>query len=81
MLVNQATSQTAGKRTFETLARASKTFLGRTPELAGIVRRDDLVRQAIRRQSLLLVRHPGSPAAADVERVAQALIGEAVPLP
>jgi len=78
VLVNQAMSQTGGKRTFETLARACTTFLGRAPELAGIIRRDDLVRQAIRRQSLLLVRHPGSAAAADVERVARALLGERV---
>ena len=41
--------------------------------LAGVIRRDDHVRDAIRRQTLLLSRHPTSPAAADVEAVARAL--------
>ena len=55
IVVNQAATQNGGARTFETLARACSTFLGRTPELAGVVRRDDHVREAIRRQTLLLV--------------------------
>ena len=47
-----------------------RAFLGRTPALAGIVRRDDRVRDAIRRQTLFLTRHPTAPAAADVEAIA-----------
>ncbi len=70
VVVNQAASQAAGEKTFATLARACQAFLGRAPECAGVVRRDDRVREAIRRQSLLLTRHPTSPAAADVERLA-----------
>jgi flagellar biosynthesis protein FlhG len=50
------------------------TFLGRSPRLAGVVRRDDRVRDAIRRQTLLLTRHPGTPAAADVEATAASLL-------
>jgi flagellar biosynthesis protein FlhG len=73
VVVNQASSRQAGARTFATLERACQTFLGRAPALAGIVRRDDRVRDAIRRQTLLLSRHPTSPAAADVEAVAQSL--------
>ncbi len=73
VVVNQAASQSAGERTFATLARACQAFLGRAPDYAGAVRRDDRVREAIRRQSLLLTRHPASPAAADVERVAAGL--------
>ena len=45
----------------------ARRFLGRAPALAGVIRRDDQVRDAIRRQTLLLSRHPASPAAADVE--------------
>ncbi len=52
----------------------ARTFLGRSPPLAGIVRRDDKVRDAIRRQVLLQVRHPSSPAALDVERLAAGLL-------
>jgi flagellar biosynthesis protein FlhG len=73
IIVNQAVSRTVGERTYATLARACATFLGKTPPLAGIIRRDDRVKDAIRRQTLLLVRHPAAPAAADVEAVAHSL--------
>jgi len=73
ILVNQAATRPAGERTFATLQRACLTFLGRAPTLAGIVRRDDRVRDAIRHQALLLTRHPASPAATDVEAIARSL--------
>ena len=73
VVVNQAASRQAGERTFATLERACRTFLRHTPALAGIVRRDDRVRDAIRRQALLLSRHPASPAATDVEAIARLL--------
>ena len=75
LVVNLASSAAAGQRTFATLARASVTFLGKQPVLAGIIRRDDHVRDAIRRQTLLQVRHPNTAAAADVEQLAVGLIG------
>ncbi|MDQ2765282.1 MAG: cobyrinic acid a,c-diamide synthase, partial [Pseudomonadota bacterium] len=73
IVVNQASSVAAGQRTYATLARACQAFLGKTPALAGIIRRDAKVADAIRRQALLLTRHPTSPAGEDVERVAAAL--------
>jgi len=73
IVVNQATHQAAGERVYETLARASAHFLGERPTLAGVVRRDEKVREAIRRQSLLLTRHPSAPAGADVEALALCL--------
>ena len=72
-VVNMAATLAAGERTFATLERACRTFLGRSPRLSGIIRRDDRVRDAIRRQSLLLTRHPASAAAADVCAVARGL--------
>jgi flagellar biosynthesis protein FlhG len=75
IVVNQAPSRQAGERTFTTLQRACQTFLGRAPSLAGIVRRDDHVRDAIRRQTLLLARHPNAPAAVDVMAIAAGLLG------
>ncbi len=66
IVVNQAATRASGQRTYATLARACETFLGTTPALAGIVRRDDRVRDAIRRQTPLLTRHPACPAANDV---------------
>ena len=74
IVVNQASSPTAGRRTYETLARASTTFLRRQPLLAGVIRRDEKVRDAIRRQTLLQIRHPNSPAAEDVARLADNLM-------
>lgn len=74
VVVNQATTRQAGERTFGTLQRACQTFLGHAPTLAGVIRRDDRVRDAIRRQTPLLSRHPACPAAMDVEGVARALL-------
>ena len=74
VVVNQASSGQGGERTFATLQRACQTFLHRAPDLAGVIRRDDRVRDAIRRQTLLLSRHPTCPAAADVEAIARGLL-------
>jgi flagellar biosynthesis protein FlhG len=74
VVVNLATTRNAGERTFATLQRACTTFLGWSPRLAGVIRRDERVRDAIRRQTLLLTRHPTSSAAADVEAVAVSLL-------
>ena len=73
IVVNQAGSAVAGERVYTTLSRACARFLGETPPLAGIVRRDEHVRDAIRRQTLLMLRHPGSAAAVDVTQIALAL--------
>jgi flagellar biosynthesis protein FlhG len=74
LVVNQASSQAAGRRTFETLAQACRQFLKFDVPLAGIVRRDDHVRETIRRQTPLLTRHPGCHAAADVRVIAGTLL-------
>jgi flagellar biosynthesis protein FlhG len=74
IVVNQAATMAAGERTFAALQRACSAFLGRTPPLAGIIRRDDRVRDAIRRQTLLLTRHPAAHAATDVEAIAGRLV-------
>ena len=48
--VNMADTRVAGRRTYEALARASQTFLGFRPPLAGVILRDAKVREAIRTQ-------------------------------
>ncbi|WP_181378150.1 nucleotide-binding protein [Teichococcus aestuarii] len=73
IVVNQAMDAARGRRTAATLQRACVTFLRRQVPLAGVVRRDEKVRDAIRRQTPLLTRHPGSAAAADVEALAGGL--------
>ncbi len=75
VVVNQAASHAEGERTYATLSRACASFLGRTPPLLGVIRRDERVRDAIRRQTPLLTRHPGCSAAQDVEAAANALLG------
>jgi flagellar biosynthesis protein FlhG len=73
IVVNQAASPASGRRTYETLARACQQFLGSRPPLAGVVRRDDHVRDAIRRQTSLLILHRDCHAAGDVRQIAQAI--------
>ena len=73
LVVNQADSYRGGEQTAETLTRACTSFLGRAPLMAGTIRRDPNVADAIRRQTLLLRRHPSSPAAIDLERIVGSL--------
>ena len=61
------------ERTYEALRRAAGAFLKREIPLAGIVRRDLKVRDAIRHQVPLLTRHPSAAAALDIEAIAQTL--------
>lgn len=74
IIVNLASDAAAGARTHAALARAATTFLKREVPLAGTVRRDAKVRDAIRHQSPLLTRHPACPAARDVEAIARGLL-------
>ncbi len=71
IVVNSAQDTAQGQQTYQTLAKACANFLKLNPPLAGIVRRDAKVKEAIRAQSPLLTRHPGSIAAQDVEALAQ----------
>lgn len=73
LVINQAESYRGGDQTAETLTRACVNFLGRAPSVAGTIRRDPNVPDAIRRQTLMLHRHPHSPAAVDLERIAASL--------
>ncbi len=70
LVINLCSTPAAGERTAATLTRACHAFLGRTPALAGTIRRDAHVQDAIRRQSLLLTRHPNCPASFDIEQIA-----------
>jgi flagellar biosynthesis protein FlhG len=72
--VNMADTRVAGRRTYEALARASQTFLGFRPPLAGIVLRDSKVREAIRTQKTILTSHPDAQAASDAIQIAEAIM-------
>jgi flagellar biosynthesis protein FlhG len=71
VVVNMAASREIGQRTYETLAKACDRFLKRRVPLLGVIRRDPKVRDAISTQTPLLVRHPSSPAALDIEALAR----------
>jgi len=69
IVVNMVASPREGERVYGTLLRACREFLKIEPPLAGIIRRDEHVKDSIRHQSSLLTRHPGSEAASDVEAI------------
>jgi flagellar biosynthesis protein FlhG len=71
VVVNMAASREIGQRTYETLSKACERFLKRRVPLLGVIRRDPKVRDAISTQTPLLVRHPSSPAATDIESLAR----------
>ncbi|HEU0117979.1 MAG TPA: MinD/ParA family protein [Alphaproteobacteria bacterium] len=75
VVVNMAGNTNEGQKTFETIRKACETFLKYNPQLAGIIRRDTKVREAIRAQSPLLVRSPSADAASDVDAIAARLTG------
>lgn len=70
VVVNMAQSGKEGDRTYGTIAKACQNFLKFQPPLAGIIHRDNRVRDAIRGQSPLLIRSPSCEAARDVETLA-----------
>ncbi len=71
--VNMADTRVAGRRTYEALARASQTFLGFRPPMAGIILRDPKVREAIRQQKTIVQLDPNT-AAVDAFQIAEALV-------
>ncbi|MBL9012318.1 MAG: P-loop NTPase [Alphaproteobacteria bacterium] len=71
--VNAAADAAEGRRTYAALQNATQRFLGFAPPLAGVVRRDSHVREAIRSQTPFLTRYPASGAAADIAALAAAL--------
>jgi flagellar biosynthesis protein FlhG len=75
LVVNQAPDRAAGERTWRSLDRACESFLGRGVKLAGVLRRDPRVPDAIRRQTPFLSRHPTGTLAAEVEALRAALVG------
>ncbi len=73
--INQAETRAGGQRTFEAIARACQTFLGFRPALAGIVMRDEAVREAIRSQRTLISTTPSAQPIIDAIAIAHSLLG------
>jgi flagellar biosynthesis protein FlhG len=74
IVINQALNARDGKRTYETLRKACETFLSLSPPLAGVIRSDPKVKDSIRNQTPMLIRHPTCAAATDVEALARTLL-------
>lgn len=63
--INQAATQKEGEATYHALNKACVNFLNMSPQLMGIIRRDNKVKDSIRSQKSLLVKAPHSTAATD----------------
>jgi flagellar biosynthesis protein FlhG len=69
-VINMAATKREGDRTFGTLFKACQNFLRFDLKLAGIVRRDPRVREAIKAQTPSTLRSPNGVASEDVEALA-----------
>ena len=77
LVVNMARSAASAQHVHATVEAATQRFLARNLPLAGMVRRDSKVAEAIRAQTPLLTRHPTCGAAKDVESIAESLTRQA----
>ena len=74
IIVNMAENQREGLKTFSAIKNACESFLKFSPRLAGIVRRDPKVKEAIRSQKPILLKSSKSMAAADIAALAVKLM-------
>ena len=74
VVINLANSIREGERTYNTILKACQGFLKFSPPLAGVIRRDNKVRESIRKQTSILVRYPNTEAANDVESIVKKLL-------
>lgn len=75
IVVNNVASKKDGEKVYEAIKRAAEGFLKISPPLAGIIKSDTKVVDAIRAQMPLLARHPQSEAAAAIMTLAGRLTG------
>ncbi|MGC9954017.1 MAG: P-loop NTPase [Rhizomicrobium sp.] len=76
IVINLAAGAGEAKRTADALIRSAQTFLKVMPDYLGFVPNDLRVVEAVRRQTMLCVLHPQSPAVAAIEALAGALGGQ-----
>lgn len=65
IVINQAATQKEGDATYQAINRACLNFLGISPPLMGVIRRDNKVKDSIRNQKSILIKAPHSTAASD----------------
>ncbi len=69
IIINNCVSHNEGRRTYDTLRKASYNFLKYTPSYLGSIRRDTKVAETIRSQTSIITRFPSSLAAEDVRGI------------
>ncbi|WP_419787963.1 MinD/ParA family protein [Pseudodesulfovibrio sp.] len=74
ILVNQATSASEAKQTFERLSMACKNFLNITVSSLGFVHQDPTLVESVRRQTPLLKFAPEARASKDINLLAQKIM-------
>lgn len=74
IVVNQAASQREGEKTFETINRACTNFLKFSPVCLGIIRKDNKVKDTIRKQTSLVELAPHTTAATDAAAISIKLL-------
>ena len=67
--VNMASDKAAGEKAYQSLAKACESFLKVRLNLLGVIRRDNAVAQAIRRQTPIMETAPGAKAAMDADEL------------
>lgn len=73
IIVNMAESREEGEKAYKTLLKACQSFLKLSPPLAGIIRRDRKIPEAIRQQQPILSYSPRCEAAQDLRAIAAIL--------
>ncbi len=73
LIVNNVKSQKEGQDTSKSIGAVLQQFLGLTPELLGILPKDNQVVQAIRKQTPFLINSPDCRAAKLIRRIATKL--------
>src|SRR3546814_14206063 len=79
IVINMAASPAEGARTYATLLTACESFLKISHRLAGVIRRDRQVKDAIRHTTTINTRHPHRLAAAAPNPLAGGLAPRAEP--
>tara|TARA_Y100001001_G_C7978685_1_gene298589 strand:+ start:366 stop:1193 length:828 start_codon:yes stop_codon:yes gene_type:complete len=74
IVVNQAPNYNDGEKTYKTILKACENFLKLSPPLAGMVRHDPRVKEAIRAQTSVLTRSPNTEAAQDLEKLVPVVV-------
>jgi flagellar biosynthesis protein FlhG len=74
IVVNWVENEANGKQAYQTIQKSCETFLKFSPPLAGYIRKDSRVKDAIRAQACFLTRYPNASAAEDVINIARGLV-------